>query len=132
MGFFDFLSAGKTIAEPIEAIGNIIDACHTSDDEKEQAKQVMERIKQKPMLVQSQINAIQVQHRSLFVAGARPFIQWICGLGLGFSFIINPCIQWYTGQQGPKLPTEIMLELVIAMLGLGVMRTVEKIGRVTK
>jgi len=122
----------STAAEPIKAVGNVLDELFTSDDEKLSHEEVKLRLLQKPNLAQAEINKVQAQHRSIFVAGARPSILWVCSLGLLFSFIVNPILQWLTGDAGPILPTEIMMELVVAMLGLAGLRTVEKIKGVAK
>ena len=81
---------------------------------------------QRPGELQVELNKIEAGHRSLFVAGWRPALGWICAFGLGFTFLINPVIQWATGELGPELPHDIMLELVIGMLGLAGLRTAEK------
>ena len=125
MGIFASLFGGG-IAEPIKAIGNIIDDVYTSDEEKLDRKEAMARLALKPHMVQTEINKIEAQHRSVFVAGWRPFIGWVCGVGLCMSFIINPLIQWYTGQKGAEMPLDAMLTLVTSLLGLGAMRTFEK------
>lgn len=119
-------------AKPIEAIGNVFDKIFTSDEERAQAKIVMDRLKQHPAVLQAEINKIEAQNRSLFVAGWRPFIGYICGIGLSMSFIINPLIQWFSGRAGPTLPTNVMMDLVIALLGLGTLRTIEKIKNISK
>ena len=71
---------------------------------------------------------IEAGHRSIFVAGWRPAIGWVCAVGLLNTFLINPWMQWFTSKPGPVLPQDIMLELVIALLGLGALRTVEKMN----
>ena len=119
---------GATIAEPVEAVGTALDKLFTSDEERLDKSALMERLRQRPAALQVELNKVEAQHRSLFVAGWRPFIGWTCGLGLAFVFLLNPAIQWWTGEPGPELPTSIMLELVIAMLGLSGLRTVEKLG----
>lgn len=132
MGWFSKLFS-STASEPIEAIGNIIDAVHTSEEEKVQAKIVLEKIKQKPALVQAEIMKVQAQHRSTFVAGARPFLMWVCGFGFMFAFLVNPILQWLMPEVGaPQLPLEVMMELTLAMLGLAGLRTVEKLQGKTK
>ena len=123
---------GKAAAQPIEAIGNVLDKLFTSKDEKLSKKIVLERLAQQPQLAQVEINKIEAQHRSIFVAGARPFILWVCGVGLLFPFIINPILQWWTGSPGPELPTKALMSLVYAILGLGSLRTVEKLNGRTK
>jgi hypothetical protein len=82
---------------------------------------------QKPGELQVELNKIEAGHRTIFVAGWRPFIGWICGLGLAYAFLIHPTVDlWYDGEM-PALPTDIMLELVIAMLGLAGLRSAEKV-----
>ncbi len=117
---------GKPVTDAVTAIGGVIDELHTSGEEKAQADAVMERLRQEPGKLQAAINQIEAQHRTIFVAGARPFILWVCGVGLANTFLINPWLQWLTGEPGPTLPTDVISELVLALLGLGVMRSWEK------
>lgn len=132
MNWFSKLIGGS-ISEPIEAIGNIIDAVHTNDEEKAQAQAVLLKIQQHPELVQAEIGKVQAQHRSIFVAGARPFLMWVCGLGLGMAFIVNPLIEFASdGEKLINMPLDQMMELTIAMLGLAGLRTVEKLKGVSK
>jgi hypothetical protein len=120
-------------AEPIQAVGNIFDKLFTSDEEREQAKAMLLKIEQHPALVQAEITKVQTQHRSTFVAGARPFLMWVCGLGFLFAFVINPILSWLWPELGaPELPLDAMMELTLAMLGLAGLRTVEKIKGVSK
>ena len=126
MSLWTWLSGGKAVAEPIEAVGNVLDALFTSDDERLDKEIIKQRLAQQPALAQAEITKVQAQHRSTFVAGARPSILWVCSLGFLMSFVINPVMQW-TGLEGIELPTDIMLELTLAMLGLSSLRTVEKL-----
>ena len=75
------------LTDPIEAVGNVLDALFTSDKERLDKKAVLARIAQQPSLVQSEINKIEAAHKSVFVAGWRPFIGWVCGLALFYNFI---------------------------------------------
>ena len=82
-------------------------------------------------LAQTQANIEQAKHPSIFVAGARPAIMWICALGLGWQFILAPIsswiiITWYPMVTLPMLETGELTSLVLALLGLGGMRTAEK------
>ena len=123
----------STAAEPIEAVGNVLDKLFTSDEEKLDKKLVLERLLQQPRLVQAEINKVQAQHRSTFVAGARPFMMWVCGLGFLFAFVLNPILQWLAPEVGsPVLPLDTMMELALAMLGLAGLRTIEKLQGVSK
>lgn len=124
-------SIGAT--EPIKAVGNLLDDLFTSDEEELTLEIVKQRLAQKPALVQAEIMKVQAQHRSTFVAGARPFLMWVCGFGFLFAFLINPILQWLMPEMGsPELPLDVMMELTLAMLGLAGLRTAEKIAGVTK
>jgi len=128
MGFFSGLFSAAT-AEPIEAIGNVLDNLFTSSEEKLTLDIAKQRLAHKPALVQAEIMKVQAQHRSTFVAGARPFLLWVCGLGFLFSFVINPIITWINPDVGaPQLPLEVMMELTVAILGLSGLRTMEKLA----
>ena len=132
MGFFSKLfSVGA--AEPIKAVGDVLDNLFTSDEEELTLEIVKQRLAQKPALAQAAIMQVQAQHRSTFVAGARPFLMWVCGIGFLFAFVINPLLQWLLPDIGaPELPLEVMMELTLAMLGLAGLRTVEKLKGLTK
>ena len=84
-------------------------------------------------LAKSQIetNKEQAKHPSLFVAGARPAIMWICALGLFTQFFLLPIAEWATaiwmpGVDLPKLNAEGLMGLTVSLLGLGGMRSFEK------
>lgn len=126
MSFFSAL-LGQSAAQPIDAIGNVLDKVLTSDEERLQARFALEKLRQHPAELQAALNKLEAKHRSLFVAGWRPFIGWVGGLGLANLFLINPWLQWLLGISGPALPMDNLMELVIALLGLGTLRTVEKI-----
>ncbi len=118
---------GSAVTEPIDALGSAVDKIFTNDEERMQAQAVLDKIAQKPAILQAEINKIEAQHRSLFVAGWRPAIGWVCAIGLAFPFIINPLIEW-AGGTGPKIPMDQLMELVVALLGLGTLRTFEKLA----
>jgi hypothetical protein len=132
MGIFSRLVGVPDVGSVIEKTGGALDKLFTSKDEKLSHAEVMERIKQNPAEWQAQANNIAGAHRSMFVAGARPAILWVCAIGLAFVFVINPCIQWTTGQPGPTMPIDAMMELVTAMLGLSALRSYEKAVGVAK
>ncbi len=85
-------------------------------------------------LVQGQleINKVEAQHGSIFVAGWRPFIGWTCGVALAWSFIAAPLLSWVLFMAGidikgmPELEVGPLMTLVLGMLGLGGLRTYEK------
>ena len=82
-------------------------------------------------LAQIDVNKEQAKHPSIFVAGARPSIMWICAFGLGWQFVFQPIAVWYMALTAspivlPIIPTEGLLSLTLALLGLGGVRTFEK------
>tara|TARA_R100000789_G_C3016631_1_gene152556 strand:+ start:1020 stop:1418 length:399 start_codon:yes stop_codon:yes gene_type:complete len=127
------LGLGGGIKEPVEAIGSVLDSLFTSKEEKLNLEIVKQRLSQKPAMIQAEINKVQAGHRSMFVAGARPFLMWVCGVGFAYSFIVDPLLSWVLPTaEKPELPLEIMMELTLAMLGLSSLRTVEKLANKTK
>ena len=129
MGFLSKIFGGNAGAavQGVTAVGNVLDNLFTSKDEKLTHEEVRIRLAQQPDMAQIELNKIEATHRSVFVAGWRPFMGWVGGLGLANMFLVNPWIQWFTGEIGPNLPEGIIMELVFALLGLGTLRTIEKI-----
>ncbi|MBE0367615.1 MULTISPECIES: 3TM-type holin [Pseudoalteromonas] len=121
------------IKDPIETVGTILDELFTSEEEVLKQHILKARLVEQSAQVQAKINELSAAHRSVFVAGARPFLLWVCGFGFLFSFVINPVLQWLWPEIGaPELPLEVMLELTLGMLGLAGLRTIEKINGVAK
>lgn len=94
-----------------------------------------ERIHQE-LLGQVEINKIEAASGSLFVAGWRPFIGWVGGAGLAWSFVVGPFIEYIARLNGwagtmPEFNFEQLITIVLAMLGIGTMRTVEKVQGVS-
>ena len=95
------------------------------------------KIQQKPDEWQTEINKIESGHRSIFVAGWRPFIGWVCGTGLGFHFIVFPLVEWVAALLGKDIPVPsievgALMTLVMSLLGLGAARSYEKKHNLTK
>lgn len=81
--------------------------------------------------MQSDVNKAEASNPSLFVAGWRPFVGWVCGAGFGVT-ILGPLLSWIAALAGhpvsfPALDTESLMTLLLGMLGLGGMRTAEKL-----
>ena len=86
---------------------------------------------------QLEVNKVEAANPNVFVSGWRPFIGWICGAGLGWTFIGAPVLAYVLtvfspGTPLPVIPTDNLMELVLAMLGLGGLRTFEKIRKAPK
>jgi hypothetical protein len=84
---------------------------------------------------QVEIDKIEAANSNLFVAGWRPFIGWVCGVGLATQFLIGPLFTWIAAMFGktvvfPVLDLGTLATLLFGMLGLSGMRTVEKVNGV--
>ena len=85
-------------------------------------------------LGQIQIDVAEAQSKSTFVAGWRPFIGWTCGAALAYSYVIQPflvavviiCGVHFDVSQLPKLDMVTLIGLLSTMLGMGILRTVDK------
>ena len=131
MGFLDKFVGGAAVSA-IQGVANVVDQFVETEDEKRAWEVLKAKMAQEPQLAQIELNKVEAAHRTMFVAGWRPAVGWICATGLAFVFLINPIIQWTTGQAGPDLPTDIVFELMLGLLGLGGLRTYEKLSGRTK
>lgn len=86
------------------------------------------------MVIKGQLdaNAAEASNPSVFVSGWRPFIGWVCGCGCAWNWIGLPvakALLAYTGTEIAISPADLseMMPLLLGMLGLGGLRTMEKI-----
>ena len=91
-----------------------------------------ERHAQERAMAQVETNKVEAAHRSIFVAGWRPFIGWTCGVSLAWHFVLSPVVVFVTawiGIEMPELPAfdmDSLMTVLLGMLGLGGLRTFEK------
>lgn len=90
--------------------------------EKQAQEQIVEQIK---------TNQIEAAHQSMFVAGWRPAVGWVCALAMMLNFILIPFINLGMGVAGQDIRLDLiemdtMMPVLLGMLGLGGMRTYEK------
>jgi hypothetical protein len=124
-------------------VGKVIDKIFPDKTQAEQAKLKMFELQQQGALQQVQndfnlsmeqikVNAIEAASASRFVAGWRPFIGWICGFSLGYNYMFFPFYSYtvklfYPGAPPmPVLDNGELISLLMAILGLGVMRSFDK------
>ena len=87
---------------------------------------------------QLEINKVEAQHRSMFVAGWRPFLGWGLSFGMIWHFVLVPLITFicaFAGMDIPDLPffdMESLMTVLLGMLGLGGLRSFEKAKGLTK
>jgi hypothetical protein len=85
---------------------------------------------------QSQTNTVEASHPSLFTSGWRPAVGWVCAFSFAWICFGQPLFSWtyvlVTKQPAPvvELPTEMLMTTLLGMLGLGTLRTLEKIKSV--
>lgn len=82
---------------------------------------------------QMEVNKVEAANASVFVAGWRPYIGWICGTALVSDFIVRPLFTWIASLAGhpvmyPALDTSTLLTLLTGMLGFGAMRSYDKVN----
>ena len=82
--------------------------------------------------LQSEINKVEAQHRSIFVSGWRPMVGWICAFAFGFHYIVMPLLMAYTDMKPIEFDTNSLFTVLMGMLGLGGLRTYEKLKDKTK
>ena len=79
---------------------------------------------------QLEVNKVEAAHKSLFVAGARPFIMWVCGIALAYNTIMHPILDiWF---DMPVVDVSILMPVLMGLLGLGGMRSFEKAKGVSR
>lgn len=132
-----------SLAALIAPISNIIDKLIPDPQAAAEAKIKLFELEQRGELAeldamvemnkgQMEINKQEAAHKSLFVAGWRPFIGWVCGIALFWQFVGMPVAMFGLSMTEitvdlPKIQADDLLELVLAMLGMGGLRTYEKL-----
>jgi hypothetical protein len=96
-----------------------------------------ERHAQEQAMAQIEVNKVEAASPSLFVSGWRPAIGWICALGMAGNFITIPFANMVLELMDqdvviPLIDMETLLPVLLGMLGLGAMRTVEKVKKVDR
>ena len=81
---------------------------------------------------QMNINAQEAAHPDLFVSGWRPFIGWVCGVAFCYHFVLQPLLAFIISNSGhqvvlPVFDMEELSTVLMGMLGLGGLRTIEKV-----
>jgi hypothetical protein len=86
---------------------------------------------------QTDVNAVEAANPNVFVSGWRPFIGWVCGLALAYQYVAAPLLMWvatslHIAMAAPPKLDGMLWELVFALLGMGGLRTFEKIKGVAR
>lgn len=114
---------GKAVTDTVAGVQGKL-----APDQQAALNQSVIQVQQAIDTAQSAINEKEASSSNLFIAGWRPFIGWVCGAVLAYNYLVRPLIQLIPGM--PQLPVmnwDIISPVLIGLLGLGTMRTVEKI-----
>lgn len=84
---------------------------------------------------QAAINTAEASNQNVFVAGWRPAIGWSCAGAFSWSYVLAPLASFFAEALGhpvhlPALDISGMMPVLLGMLGLGTMRTFEKVSGV--
>ena len=85
---------------------------------------------------QTSVNQAEASNQSVFVAGWRPAVGWSCALAFFWSYVLGPFLNWFAALAGhpvnlPVLDLSAMMPVLLGMLGLGGMRSIEKVKGVS-
>lgn len=123
----------------IDGVAQIADDLVTTDEERLKLGLEARKIDAGIAIAQLEVAKTEAAHPSIFVAGGRPAIIWVGALALAWTFIAHPMLMWVwqwaaTGghvpaglQPPPTLDTDQLWVVVGGVLGIGTMRTVDKI-----
>jgi hypothetical protein len=103
----------------------------------QQLATMSERHAQELAKAQIEVNKVEASSSSLFVSGWRPAVGWVCVLGMAGNFIIIPLANFVLALSDsnitiPLIDTATMMPVLMGMLGLGAMRSAEKIKKVSR
>lgn len=129
MGMFDVKVDGGLFSGIGDAVSGIINAVKGQvPPEKAAEIELRARELENALLVgQMEINKIEASSSSMFVAGWRPALGWICAIGIAANFLVFPVLDAYKVLPKPiSFDMGTLMTLVLSLLGLGTMRTLEK------
>lgn len=120
-----------------DLVGTVIDRLIPDKSAAERAKLEMATVLQTQefeiQIEQIKVNANEASSTNWFVAGARPAIMWVCGFALAYVSVIEPIgrfiAQVFFGYTGdfPVIDTNLTMQVLFGILGLGAYRTVERV-----
>ena len=120
----------------IKPVAKILDKFVVDKDLKVKLQHELELAINSANLAQIEANKAEAAHLSIFVAGWRPFVGWTCGISLAYHFIIAPLLQFSFALAGieqelPEFDFSQLSTILMGMLGLGGLRTFEKMKGVS-
>jgi len=125
----------------IKAVGNIVDELYTSEEEREQAKLAIKKVEAELKKRQMDINLADAQSKAGGISGMiqriwRPLIGFSCALAIFWEYVLKQFLMfliatfnWET-KPLPELDMGTLMPLVMALLGMGALRSYEKVKKV--
>lgn len=129
------------ISAALDIGGKIIDRIWPDPTQAAAAKLELIKLQQSGELAQItgqlKVNEAEAGSASVFVAGWRPSVGWVCSAGLAIQFVAGPMLTWGAALLGhpiafPTLDMGTLMTLLAGMLGIGGMRTIEKLNSAAK
>ena len=124
---FDPVTAGLDFA------GKLLDKLFPDPTARAQAQVQLLKLEQSGELAQIAVNQEEAKNENIFVSGWRPFIGWVCGVAFAYHFIALPVLESVATAMGytivmPVFDMQELSTVLMGMLGLGSLRTVEKMS----
>jgi len=118
-------------------LADILDKFVSDKDLKTKLNHELELELHRANIAQLEINKVEAAHKSVFVSGWRPACAWMCTAALGYHFILQPIIVFLFALSGETIPLpefdmNALLTILLGMLGLGGMRSFEKMKGVNR
>lgn len=122
----------------IETIGKVADDLITSDSERAKADLDAYNAETARLVSQTKINEIEAGSSDSFTRRWRPAVGWVGVIALGYASILEPVgrfiaqVMFGYGGAFPGIDTDLTLQVLLGLLGLGAMRSAEKFKGVAK
>jgi hypothetical protein len=121
----------------IEPVSKILDKFVADKDLKAKLQHELNTELHKANMAQLEVNKVEAAHKNMFVAGWRPFVGWCCASALAYHFILQPILVFVLSISGyqvalPEFDMSSLMTVLLGMLGLGGMRTLEKVQKVSR
>lgn len=126
------LLGGLNKSSKKSGLGITLDELFTSKEELRKLEIEEKRLELQANRDQVSINKTEARHKSIFVAGWRPFLGWIIGSAIALKFIIKPLFDYIFSICGldipdiPEIEAEALYPIILGMLGLSVTRSYDK------
>jgi len=118
-------------------LSEILDKFVADKDLKQKLSHELEISLHRANIAQLEVNKTEAAHKSIFVSGWRPFVGWCCGVSLAYHFLIAPFLAfilslYYPDVTLPEFDFSQLSTILMGMLGLGGLRTFEKMKGVSR